>query len=496
MTLPSTEPRRIRLLAGQSYSHIQHEVQVCDAHVIAACCGRRVGKTRGMGAPKVARWMHQDLDELSAEVAAGIRPRWAGEGLPRKDARYIQPDVIYWVVAPRESHLDEARGYIRQYYTGEGERFLHPTLYGLYNKGKNLYVQQGGVVGRYDFICAASETGMVSKGLRGAWLDECGFIPNERYNALKPALWDFGGRIIATGTPSFGEDHWFTKLAQSGIPEGHPRYDPRDYHSPRVQTFIADTIHHAFLQSAREGALEDMRYFGPIWAAQWVWADWRRRVLSIYREWSDSLHLADVRQTRRGIELNGVLITEPPDYRDCTVDWSGGTAPGAAVVELVWRSNPLNEGDPRPLVVAVEDYEGHDAYTQDGWWRVLREFDTRWGIDRYRGDPHSPRLIERANDAGIPMEEGAYQDKGGRITLVAGLLHYDREQGIPPAYYVSKECRNLPRQFANYRWRVSRGGEVTTKPKQYDDHCLDCVAMHSAEVYDGGGTRIGGTVYR
>jgi len=493
-----TAKRRANLLEGKRYSRIQSEVQASTHQITVACAGRRVGKTEGMGTPTVMRWMHEDLSRMAADITAGKRRRWAGEGMGRKDARYIQPDAVYWIVAPRETHLDEARGHILKAYTGDCANLLHPTFGGIYNKGKQLWVEYEGVVGRYDFICAASETGLVSKSLRGVWLDECGFIPNERFQALKPALWDQAGRIIATGTPSFGEDHWFTKLAVSGLSEGHPRYDPRSPHDPRVRTFIADTIHHAFLESARRGAQIDIQHFGPIWAAQWVWADWRRRVLSVYAEWSESVHVADFRRGRRGHwELNGFEISEPPTYRDAIVDWSGGTAPGAAVVDYVWATNPLDPTDPRPLVVTVDDLESHAAYTSDpaGWWSMLRALDDEWNVDRWYGDPHSPKLIERANAAGIPIQEGAHQDKMGRISLMAGLLHYDRDHGVAPAYYCSSRAANTAKQFANYRWRVTRSGDVTAKPRDSDDHCLDCLAMHVSEIYDGGGTQIGGTLY-
>jgi hypothetical protein len=115
------------------------------------------------------------------------------------------------------------------------------------------------------------------------------------------------------------------------------------------------------------------------------------------------------------------------------------------VIALEWRSNPIDPEDPRPLIVVVEDYQGHEAYTSDGWWRILTRLESKWGVDEWIADPHNPRLIKAAKKAGVtPLREGAQQDKTGRIALVASLIHWDDEKGIEPALYVSRLCATSP----------------------------------------------------
>ncbi|MHC4644070.1 MAG: hypothetical protein ACYTBJ_01115 [Planctomycetota bacterium] len=346
---------------------------------------------------------------------------------------------------------------------------------------------------------------MVSKGLHGAWVDEAGFVPNDRYLALRPTLWEHEGKLLATGTPALGEDHWFTRLAISGLREGDERYDPHVAEpDPTITTFIADTVRHAFSEQARMEAQKDAKFWGPIWAAQWIYADWRQRGLQIFREWNPGKHVIDFKRPysapgsipRIGRQpwcyLGKTPVYTAPSLTYGVVDWSGGTAPGAAVVALTWKKNPLTDNDPRSLVVVVEDHEGHEAYTSDGWWRILSSMSKRWGVDRWLGDPHAPRLIRAANRAGIPVKDGAHQDKLGRISLVAALLHHDTTEEIPPALYVSARCQHVPREINGYQWRRSRAGLATDKPKDFDDHTTDCLAMLAAEVYTGSSLSIGG----
>jgi hypothetical protein len=255
-----------------------------------------------------------------------------------------------------------------------------------------------------------------------------------------------------------------------------------------VSTYIADTVTHAALKDAREEALKEARFWGERWAARWIYADWRMRGRHIYDEFVADLHVHTYR-LRGAVWWLGNYRLPRPDSVIGAVDWSGGSAPGAAVIAQVWRTNPIDPDDPRPLLVIVWDHQGYEAYSNDGWWGLLRSADRKWSVDRWVGDPHAPVLIEQANAAGIYVEPGAAADKMGRIAMVASMLHHAPEaEGraeVRPALYVSRRCEHTMEQFSLYSWATTRHGEILDKPKQYNDHCMDCVAMIVPEIGEG-----------
>lgn len=457
--------------------------------MVVACCGRRVGKT-WIGAYWMAKRVHAKMERLAVDVQNGTRRRSASEGKPPRIARYLPADIQAWVVAPAERHLDEARGYLLQLYAEQGwDEYLHPSFPGgIYDRGHQLWLLHGGVCARIDFVPASSEGRMVSKGLDILWIDEAGFLDNTRYQAIKPATMDKRAEMLCTGTPDLGDEHWFTRLAISGLPEGHERSDPHVKKNEEVSTYIADTVRHAALREAREEAVKEARFWGDRWAARWIYADWRMRGRHVYDEFIADKHVK--RYLMRGATWwLGNQRIDRPDTVIGAVDWSGGASPGAAVIAHVWRVNPLHADDPRPLVVIVWDHQGYDAYSDDGWWGILRAAERKWGVDRWVGDPHSPNLIQQANDAGIWVEPGAAADKQGRISMVGALLHHseasDGNAAVEPALYVARQCEHTMQQFAAYSWATTKQGELLDRPRQYNDHCMDCVAMIVPEVGEG-----------
>jgi hypothetical protein len=495
-------------MAGEMVTPVQYKILTCDKRTVCGVCGRRVGKTF-IGTRVISRWVHDDMRTQWNLLQAGERDRWAGESMSPVVAKEVAPDVLYWIVAPRDEHLAQIRGYLISLYAQNGTYFRHPLYPEFFtDRNRRFWLWHDGICGRIDFIPASSPTSMVSRGLHGAWVDESGFVPNDRYLAMRPTLWEHGGRLLATGTPTVGKEHWFTKLASSGLRPGEERYDPEyGEMNENVRTFIADTITSAYSKQARAEAENDAKFWGPIWAAQWIHADWRLRALTVFREWSQRIHV--VRYNKTPVEMlhrpslhrkpyctiNSTPIMENPNLTIGVVDWSYGTNPGAAIIALVWLHNPLCEKDTRPLVIQVEDHEGHEAYTSDGWWRILSGMDERWGVDKWIADPHAPRLIKSARKAGFVMTEGAHQDKLGRISLVAALIHHDQEEDIKPALYISDRCENTIREISKYRWAKNREGETKNVPIQHDDHTTDCLAMLAAEVYGGGSMIIGGQYF-
>jgi hypothetical protein len=484
----------LALPLGWQPSWIQSEIVEAKTRIVVACCGRRVGKT-WVGVLWTIDRIVQRVSRRLEAIARGELPPWEGLGKSAKVAKFLQPDILVWCVAPRETHLDDAKSQFLRLFTGEWSRFLHPAFDGgLYDRGHQLWLMFSRVCVRIDFVPAASEARMVSKGLDIVWIDEAGFVGNERFRALKPATMDRRADILATGTPSLGDQHWFTRLAASGLSSDHERYNAHIAEKdPEVTTFIADTFTHAALPEARSEAIREEAFWGKDFADLWLRADWRTKGRHVFPQWNPGLHCVPY-ETGKWWKLNGKRL-DRPDYTIGSVDWSGGAAPGAAVIAHVWRRTPLSPDDPRPLVVICEDHQGKQAYTDDGWWGILRSMDARWGVDRWIADPHSPHLISQARSAGIYCVNGPHADKAGRINIIAGLVHHDKEKSIVPALYVSTRCEHTPRQFSQYSWQVTRDGQMTDRPRQYDDHCLDCIAMISGEISTSGSIAIGSTLY-
>lgn len=493
-------PKSIRQL-----SVVQGGILDCEARFVVALCGRRVGKTH-IGPLWVAKRVHRRMSRLIRDVRAGKRTPWTGIGKTAAHAQYERPDVYAWVVAPRDAHLDEIRGNFMRLYSGVWSKFLNPSFPdGLYDRGSQLWLYQGGVAAKIEFIPASSEARMAGKGLDVLWIDEAGFIQNRLYRVIRPATYDRRAEILATGTPDTGDTHWFNRMSAAGLDDDHER-NPRDFaeRDPDIKTFIADTRYDAAVLAAREEALRDEKQMGDAAARLLFAADWRIPSRMVYDEWSPRDHIIDYDASSR--RVGKVHLPNPDKVYGC-IDWSyKADTPGAAIMVHYWRRNPLNPEDKRPLIILVEDAQEKMAYTDDGWWGVLRGMARRHSPVGWYADPHSPHLIKAANIAqhgcadfdrfGKVMQADA-RDKAGRIVMVKSLLHFDK--GLPPALYVSGQCSEFPRQFSNYKYRTDRvTGDITEKTIDYDDHCLDALAFVVGKVYGGVPTtlRIGRPTWR
>jgi hypothetical protein len=173
------------------------------ARFLAACCGRRGGKTRG-GAAEFADRM---LDDLEAKLAG--TGRWTGQGPapawdpgPGKDP---DPFLRYAVVAPTYALLDEPRIKLQQALgmAEAGGLIVH--------QAGNVWWLIGGI--RIDLLSGDRPERLVSHGYDGVWLDEAARLkPAVWRDNLRPTLSDTGGWCIMTTTPLgrnwFWRDVW------------------------------------------------------------------------------------------------------------------------------------------------------------------------------------------------------------------------------------------------------------------------------------------------
>lgn len=187
--------------APHKYQRRLHALQLAGEErykrFIAACCGRRGGKTYGGAAHFAARIM-ADLEEKLAG-----RGRW--EGTPhysweRGEGREPKPFLHYWLVAPTYALLDEPKKALQQVLglVETGGVITHQT--------DRRWWLLGGI--QVEFKSGDNPLRLVGAGLDGAWMDEAARIkPDVWRNNLRPALSDQNGWGLFTTTP-LGKN-WF-----------------------------------------------------------------------------------------------------------------------------------------------------------------------------------------------------------------------------------------------------------------------------------------------
>jgi len=471
---------------GRDRAWTPRQVEVLRAveRFIVVDGGRRFGKSYVGGAKVVIRTLAR-MNELAEDVRRGKRKPWSGIGKPADKARHEAPDVEIWVVTPRERQLEVCRRYIRQYFTGRYERWLHPKL-ALCDGGKQMWLLANGVSARIRFVVGQSVTSMVSGALDGLWLDEAGLMDGAVIDALLPVLWERQAWVVATGTPSMGVEHWFTRWCLQGMDPSHEYYIPDIVKpDPRFKTVIG-TSFEAFLDTVREEAALDAERRGDAWVSQWLKGDFRLPGVFIYDNWDEHAHVVKYDPVRRRL---GNRQLPPPSAILGVKDFAYSvTRQGAAVVFHVWLQSPLDrETKRRPLVIAVKDVQEAMEYAPGGWWQTLHDLRTEYHVQLWYADPSRAELLLNAyRQRGFigPMKPAEKADKAGRILLVKSLLEHNEH--MPPGLLISDECRHLPRQFAAYRWKLDSEKNPTNVPRDDDDHCLDCCAFLMGMIMRGG----------
>ena len=164
---------------------------------IAACCGRRGGKTYGGAAHFAARVM------LDLEQKIAGEGRW--EGAPHHtwdqgEGRVPTPFLHYWVVAPTYALLDEPKKAL-QHVLGlveNGGVIVHQT--------DRRWWLLGGI--QIEFKSGDNPKRLVGAGLDGVWIDEAARLkPAVWRDNLRPTLSDKRGWALFTTTP-LGKN-WF-----------------------------------------------------------------------------------------------------------------------------------------------------------------------------------------------------------------------------------------------------------------------------------------------
>lgn len=485
------------MLANRQWTPKQALALACTTLYLAIDGGRRFGKSY-VAAACVAKRAAIRHSELMRQVRHGERKPWVGAGMKPKVARHMPPDVDVVCLTPMAKHQEQCRSYIMSYFNGTRARFIHPGI-GLSDGGKQFWLYYGGVTTRFRFVTASSVSAVVGTSIDILWIDEAGLMAEMIVRPALPLLWEKNGELICSGTPELGVEHWFSTMCVRGLPKDHPRAMPDAITPDPDYTTIIGSSYEAFDPLVRKRAEADAALLGSAWEAQWILGDWRLPDLYVYDEWREQDHVVDYDHETH--TLAGRTL-RPPDKIIGVKDFAYSTTnPGGAVVYHVWMQNPLDTEDKvRPLVIAVADIQKAQEYTQEGWWGDLQEMTDDYKVQVWYVDPSREELvraIRRTGKLGVPVLKGSKKDKSGRIVLVRALLHVGTRvtpYGDPvrtlPAFFVTRNCRHLRREFPKYRYATNAKGEVQNAPIDDDDHVLDCCAFLVSKIMLGGRVRL------
>jgi hypothetical protein len=457
---------------------------------LAACWGRRCGKSDGISA-LFAETVADLLGDAADAIASGAADPWRGIGKPRSEARLARPHVLAFVIAPSGRDLRDIAGHLLNIFSGEAECFLHsdPKMrFGSAN-GLSMYLVLEGAAARIDFIPAKAASAMVGRGVAAALITESGFVPSEHWDKLSPSFWDSGAWVYCEGTPKQDPSHWFTQLVVSGLDDEDPEAN-RDTaaRNPAVFTSRANTIEHAFLRSVREKAAIEAQYRGKKWADLWIYAKVTAPAETVFDEFDPVRGVVEVEaggnvKIRRTIDGETTTLTLPyPNHVEGYIDWSQGASPNALTICYVWthRPRPIDASDPRPLVLQVHEFMDDDERLQpnkDGLWAVFKQAKLAWGVQRFFADPSSPNLIGGARRHGTYISEADNLDKSGRILLLNALLNVGPAGW--PAMLISSTCRKTINALSSVGWKKDQEGRPTDIPQKYNLHLPDTLCYMS-----------------
>jgi hypothetical protein len=453
-------------------------------HILALVWGRRCGKSDG-GSALFAEMLVDVLCDTADAIARGERRPWAGLGRSRVRQRRSRPHELCFVIAPSGRDLIDISGHLLDTFTGDAEVFLHddPKMAITDNGGRMWLVHEGAAVS-ISFIPARNASSMVGRGPAICYITEAGFVPSTHWDRLLPSFWDRSTWVIAEGTPTQDASHWFTQLAVSGLKDGHPEADrkiaPRN---PKVYTSRANTIEHAFLESARIAAKEEIEYKGERWGKLWVYASWEQPADVVFDQYKPEVSVIQFTPIPPRIIHHGEHRVEryplpKPDRVEIYVDWHRGAAPGACICLYIYNEHPLDRNDPRPMFVVVDEHMDDKErlhYVKDGWWRVIGAMRDRWGAFEIYADPTGVDLIKQARRYALQIKKADNEDKGGRLQLVNAQCHVS-PAGYSGLYLCMDNAKKTAHCVQTLQWRKDKDGRITDKPSGYNDHLADCLA--------------------
>ena len=482
---------------GYKYSEKHHKFHLGIAretkNKIVVCAARRAGKSFSL-AQKLLNTLFQKMVAKNEAISDGKEKPWGGLNCKRaEDARRYQGDGVVKavIVTASQSNYQEIANYLWEILTNTGcNTYLHPNQeMWRRDRGRETWFQIGKSAGVIKFRVSVQASQLVGGKADILWLDECGFIDNDTYNTLIPLIWEVGkdGIVWLSGTPSQGDDHFFSRAAMRGLPPKHPRANQSVVkHDPEWATFLA-TAFDAYSPNVRQEAAKEVLAYGKTAShiKKFVYGDWRSEGRLVFDEFHTDRHMIVLHGDARGysVNLDGKRILFPRwDSSYLAHDWYRGEALGGLLAVYVWRKNPLNKDDPRPFVYITEEEVGNYSYTNDGWYKKMKRMSARHSPLHLMVDPFSPDLIAHAKRQIWNVKEGSSRKKEPRLSLISSLIHYNDEINLEPALMVSPSCKHMIRQLSNYKRAIDRQGNIKVETVQYDDSLIDALAYIVPEI--------------
>lgn len=418
-------------MRGHKYQQLIYQ---SDKRFVIAEAGRRGGKTRANGVTAAKR-IYQDY--------------FSGKGDSNPSIRRNMPRLHYWCVAPDYALCQIQK---REFYRIFGDNiqkddpshnriWLYPEILVEFKSGEN-------------------PNKLVAVGLNGLWITETARLKPAVWNDnLRPCLSDKRGWLLSDTTP-LGRNWYVEEIADLADPTNE-KYD--DEYVIYTWKTIDNTMVKGLIEEV-EKAQKSMpiKYFKRNYEAC-------RDAFQgqIFDEFVYAHHVQDW-------EVN------LSDYKIIVAgqDW-GYTHNGAIVVIGITHDDNvdiLHEVIRNKTLVNSKD---EHVIT---WSTLAKEVNDQYNIELFYAGVDEPEHIKVLKDEGLPYASCNNNVKLG-IQFVAMLLHID-ENGRS-ILRVHKSCKQVAKEFQNYKWAPTKDGAESEVPLKIDDDAIDALryGLYSARKW-------------
>jgi len=289
------------------------------------------------------------------------------------------------------------------------------------------------------------------------WADEIALLKKAVVDVLYPNLLSYRGKMWGTTTPR-GKGWLYDQFYLKTIP-GHLDYDP-EYFCIRSKT--SDNV---FLDS-RDVSRLATKYSGAF-RAQEIEAEFVNFEGMVYRDFDQRLHVVpdmDPEDKRIGRVVAGIDF----GFKDPFV--------------YLWIAE--KEGQ---WIVVDEHYECERETTYHA--RMIRSNPWERRVQLRFADPRGKQSRMDLQRYGVTNFAAHKHEIYDGILEISRLLVQRTSDG-KPLLQVCRRCRNVIREFGEYRFRETEAGKnVTDKPAPWSDHCMDALryALYSvnSSLYHG-----------
>lgn len=383
------------------------------------------------------------------------------------EPKLLLPDRLYWIVGPTYDLGEKEFRYIWQDLIVGQRLGKDGRVKKAYNKKQgNMFIEFPWGT-RVEVRSADHPENLVGDALHGVIMSEAAKHKQETWEKyIRPALADYRGFADFPTTPE--GFNWLYDLWMHGKDDELP-----DYESWRFPSWANTFVYPGGVKDPEIQLLQ--KTMGREAFNQEIGADFGSFVGKIYPEWDANIHVGNYK-------FNPAW----PNY--IAFDF-GYTNPLAAIE---FQVSPSDE-----IYIWREHYQSYTRVEEH--CRLMRERDQPDGyhINMCFGDAADPEAVETVSLKLAPCVASPEAKVNWRegIDLVRGFLEREAgtdEYGGPvyaPAFHVDIGCKNVIREFNNYKApQAVKGKNVQEIGLKQDDHALDAIRYGLVHIYKLGAT--------